>query len=410
MYKMKSVPGLVILTVLLMAVLCPAALAGDSFADLPNRSEIILEATDWMLEQSTLLRAKMECGGNAVSSDSEVDNSIVEMTVKQGSTAKLTARFDCIKSGRYVIRDRAVEGYCELYVPVAMSDPSMVTIEGNQVTFDQAGSVSAIVKYEHADLLGTAVQVPKLMVRYDFTVEESSEEAALKLYTATNNTEISEFGYACGSFVFDDTECSIMNLEYTVPKGDSATKSCILTLPEGFSFQPFAVQRTQPVSCAFGSKNEYKDSIAVHPLYAAEMPSEAVFSMTGDAECMLKIRVEEAPHAGYVDCQNTPKISKDDSANPISVQQHCNFAEAFAADVSSFRMDLNELGCALSFAVYEEEFIRDSFRNLGFTDVQYLDNQASNAVGYALARKKIVTGGKVENVLAVALRGTTGTE
>ena len=73
-------------------------------------------------------------------------------------------------------------------------------------------------------------------------------------------------------------------------------------------------------------------------------------------------------------------------------------------------MDLNELGCALSFAVYEEEFIRDSFRNLGFTDVQYLDNQASNAVGYALARKKIVTGGKVENVLAVALRGTTGTE
>ena len=91
MYKMKSVPGLVILTVLLMAVLCPAALAGDSFADLPNRSEIILEATDWMLEQSTLLRAKMECGGNAVSSDSEVDNSIVEMTVKQGSTATLTA-------------------------------------------------------------------------------------------------------------------------------------------------------------------------------------------------------------------------------------------------------------------------------------------------------------------------------
>lgn len=379
----------------------------DTFADLPNRTYILTETVDWSKTQSTELTIDVEC---AEQKWHAVGYDILEATVKQGSTATLTnAVFNCIKNGRYVITDRDVVTYCQIYVP-ASSDASLVSIDGNSIHFEKGGDVSIIVKYAYANLLQMSIKQPSISVRFDFHIEDS-DDVSLRLLNPETKEEIESLSYACGSFVFDAQDCSKLLLEYTI-KEETEAEACNIVLPEGFSFKEYELDDDWTLDeIGFDASGICKDEILIYPIYCSEMPQNLRFSVEGDAEGCLDISVDKVENEGVVLCRNTQGVSLVEEAIPIEIKTFVDFSDDFSTEPEEFSNRLNELGCALAFSVYVEDFMEDSFENLGFTKVKCYDSETDHEVGGAFAQKKVILDdGTIKNLLMVVIRGTLDTE
>lgn len=399
---------------LLFVILCVVGFAGtaraaDTYSDFPNLWAILSETTNWNLTQLTRLDAQIDCDGASYRANSE-DSMIIDVTVNQDSTATVSqVLFNCIKNGRYVVTDRDALPYCQIYVP-ANSNASLVSIDGSSIKFVGSGDVSVVIKYEHPNFLGLSLNKPAVAVRINFHVVEAAK-SEIKLFVPGTEKEIGSFTYACGSYLFDEKDCTKLEMRYTLSKaGGSGSFSYTLVLPDGFSFEPFTIKKEMTLDGTFDSSGKFSGNITVYPIYSAVMPDMAEFSVKGGVTHSQSVPVYAAASEGYIQCRGTDGVSATPSA-PINIKTFVNFSQDFSTNPTSFSSRLNELGAAFAFSVYNRDFIENSFRNLGFTKVQYNNGNDAYSVDSAFAQKKIIrSDGTVENLLMVVVRGTVGKE
>lgn len=224
---------------------------------------------------------------------------------------------------------------------------------------------------------------------------------------------IENFTYACGSFLFEAKDCSYFDLNVYIRNSSGVeAEDFVLSLPEGFSFEEYKIDRSKELTdVVFDEDGEFSAAYTVYPIYSETMPEYVEFELYGDAYAYLEIPVTRDPAEGVVHCRNTKGLATMPVDFPIAVDTYKDYADMFMEhDVNDFYDKINELTCALTQAVYNETFIKQSLTNLGFTKYEYFESKDNHDVASVIAMKKIMNGDRVEDLMLVVMRGTYGTE
>lgn len=231
---------------------------------------------------------------------------------------------------------------------------------------------------------------------------------------------IPQFTYALGSFGFpvcpdedDFKDHTEMYARITVINKTEETKSykLKLNLPDGFSAQPWSIQKTiDDITITVGGNSKESEWIPVYPLYSASCPESVKFSVTGDLKGACAANVQALKKEGVVFCRATGWVNPNDSI-PIEVKVNLDCVKDMVKnETSRYNGNLALMTCAMSQAVYQESFIEASMENLGFTCFRFEDSSGSHDVASAYGMKKVVSDGVVYPIIAVAVRGTVGLE
>ena len=226
---------------------------------------------------------------------------------------------------------------------------------------------------------------------------------------------IPQFTYAWGSFGFlnaDSNDYTHMYAKITV------TNNCVedqdfkltLRLPDGFSAQPWSVQQTIDVSCSIGAMGTATEWVDIYPLYRDQFPGSVSFSVSGDLRTTKSVPVYKVDDEGKVLCRPTGFVNPNEYA-PIPVQVEIDCAKDMIENsVSRYNDNLALLTCALSQAIYTNDFYERTMENLGFTWYKFYESSGSHDVASAYAMKKVVSNGVVYPVILATVRGTVGLE
>lgn len=343
------------------------------------------------------------------------------------NSGKITARSD----GENVsVSARAQNGSAEAYgndVPSAegvqckaINVKYNVVASNGENAYDSKGGLACISRIPSSYVEEPEIQKPEFEVPDipDPPVYNPDDEDSVSFTFSTSlsyeeykqHYVVESFEYACGSLLFGAEDCSELTLTLHITAGTEALEKPVIFLPWGFSFEPYEMVETKTIDYIIPSGQSFEYSETIYPIYFEDMLTIVRFSLNGIGE-KKGYSVKRVEDENVVLCRNTKWVSNLHEDQPIEIKTSVDYADAFLRTApDQFNQKLNELGCALTQAVYVDDFIIDSLHRQGFSNIRFYDGLDYNDVGCAIAQKKVMKDGEIENILMVVVRGTLGYE
>ena len=219
--------------------------------------------------------------------------------------------------------------------------------------------------------------------------------------------------YTFGSFSFnteDPQDCSEMIVRVTVSNQSSQEKSYDLRmgLPEGFSSQPWNITRDLNCSLTVSANGSNYVDVPVYPLYADECPSEVEFQVYGDLRQKKSVEVKKNQEAGTLYACPSVKVNADQDKPIIEYYILEPIDDLVNSDPEKYNKPLAVLGSILSKSIYKKEYLYDSLKNLGFTQVHWEDGFSEYKPSSCFSVKKVIKDDKVYPIVLVVVQGKTG--
>lgn len=189
------------------------------------------------------------------------------------------------------------------------------------------------------------------------------------------------------------SESSKLCLNVTVKGVADRAIDIDFTLPGGLSFSPDAIVTQGKQTYGGEGVNALTKHYDVYAVYQKPLPETLEISASGGVSATLSLPVT----------RNTAQILVQGNASYRDTVD-LDWEAAFASGGYSQKMAV--LACDLAYSVYVESNVRQSLKNLGFTDIEYHNNASRYYVGYCLAQKRIVINGIPRTLVTILVRGT----
>ncbi|MBQ3079563.1 MAG: leucine-rich repeat domain-containing protein [Clostridia bacterium] len=223
------------------------------------------------------------------------------------------------------------------------------------------------------------------------------------------------FIYSFGSISFpssNETDYTKFYVKGTVENKSSEQKTfrLVLDLPEGFSAYPWAVGKSIDLTCTLGAHEKKPFTKTVYPLYLDTRPESVTFTVSGDLKAAHTVGMMKNPNEGWVHARPTGGTNPNSGTYvPVQIQLNC-VEDLKNTSVSSYNSRVAIMSGALSQASYVKEYMYDSYKNLGFTCIEWKESSGAFDVASCFALKKVVVNDVVYPIVYATVRGTYDTE
>lgn len=272
---------------------------------------------------------------------------------------------------------------------------------------------------------GAAPDSPGTDMPEEEEMDDSDIGVTFSLYSAATGREIDAFTRTYGSFSWEDDDNDnddfsrvTLMLELKNFGEGYSHRTFTVNLSNGFSFSPTQVVTQITEHCSIFRGRPEPVKIPIYPLYSEQKDGAMSLTLGGDIRRTHSTPISGNANEGVVLMRATTDVNSAASV-PLDETVPLKPVEDFVeTGVNRYSDRLALLGCAISQAVYNENYLENSdtsltytsLRNLGFSRIAWYGSDSSHDVAVGFAQKTVVANGEVRNVLLIAVRGTVAEE